>query len=166
MGRNRKPGRRHPCGQLVRDELENRAGLVTARRALDHMLKLAADPAMATAFGRMYIRQEISTAAYVAATKFAVLRAKADRALGIPARNPRALVFGAAHGLSHEHEDPEHTEAIVKAFDDAEAAIGLRSAALSAVEDIVVYDHELVGFSQKLAFKAGLEKLVNHWRLA
>src|SRR5213595_1858830 len=134
MGRPRKSGRRKPCGRLVQDELENRNGLVTARRALDHILTLAADPAMATAFGRMYLRQEISAADYVAATKFAVLRAKVDRALGFPARNPKALAFGASRGLSHEHEDPDHTEAIVKAFDDAEAAIGLRSAALSAIE--------------------------------
>jgi hypothetical protein len=165
MARPRKPGRRKPCGRLVQDELENRAGVVAVRRVLDHMLVLAADPAMATAFGRMYLRKEISAAAYVAATKFAVLRAKADRALGVPARNPKALAFGAAHGLSHDHEDPEHTQAIVQAFDDAEAAIGLRSAALRAVEDIVVYGNEVSGFAHKLALKSGLHSLVRHWRL-
>lgn len=165
MARPRKPGRRKPCGRLVQDELENRTAPVTIRRALDHMISHAIDPAMATAFGRMYVRHEITAADYVAASKFAVLRAKADRALGLPARNPRALAFGAAHGLSHENEDPEHTNACVKAFDDAEAAIGLRSAALSAVEDIVVYGCEVVGYAQKLAFKAGLHSLVRHWRL-
>lgn len=166
MGRNRKPGRRKPCGRLVQDTLENRGGVVAVRRLLDHLLVVADDPAIATVFGRMYINREISAAAYNAACKFAVLRAKADHALGIPARNPKALAFGEAGGLSLAHEDAEYTASIVAAFDAAEIAIGLGTLALSAVEDVVIYDQQLVGYAQKLALKAGLGKLVVHWQLS
>jgi hypothetical protein len=164
-GRKRKAGKRRPCGRLVQQELENRGGPVAARRALDHLLKAASDPAMGTVFGRMFLRHEISSSSFVAASRFASLRARADHALGLPARNPRALAFESTKGLSLNPENPEYTQEILKSFYEAEAVIGRGTVALAAIENVVIHDQELVGYERKLAFKWGLERLASYWRL-
>lgn len=165
VGRHRKNGRRKPCGRLVQDELESRSGPVHARRALDHLLKNAGDAAFGTTIGRLFVRHEISAAAFNAACKYAVLRARADRAMGLPARNPKALQYEAARGLSLIADDPEREIEAVAALDKADAVVGLHSKELSALLDVVVYDETPHDYAHKLAMKAALEKLVAHWRL-
>lgn len=167
LGRKRKEGSRYPSGDLVRDALEDRAGPAQVKRMRDYLLRSARDPALGTPMGRMFLDGFLDAAEYNAGIKFAFMRAKADRAMGIPARNPKALDYN--HGLGGRSlvvDDPDYETAIVDAFDAVEAAIGLHSRELLAVQHVAIYDDEPDGYEQKLAFKAGLVRAVAHWRLA
>lgn len=162
-GRKRKSGRRYASGDIVRELLENKSGPTQIKRMFDHLLRSARDPALGTPMGRMFLEGFITPAEYNAGIKFALLRAKADRAMGVPARNPRALDYN--HGLGGRSlviDDPEYEQALVAALDDVEIAIG---GALSAVYRVVVSDEMPAGYDEKLRCKEGLAKAAAHWRL-
>lgn len=158
-GRKRKQGERRN-GRIVRNE---RAQSIT-RRLLDSAFLRSHDAAFGTVFGRMLLEGFLQPEHFDAASRFGISRARADMALGVPPRNPRALQYEyASRGRSSLVDDEEREKRAIEHFDKAEAAIGLGSAELSAVEDVVIYDQLPANYSAKLACRDGLTRLVVHW---
>lgn len=166
MARPRKSNAiRKPCGRILQDELQDKAAPAALKRMLDHMLLAVTDSKFGTVLGRMAIQREITPPQFIAGQRFATLRAKADHALGVPARNPKALSFEIGGGLSLVADDPDRDLAIVRALEEAEIAIGVHSRELSALEDVCIYDIHPDTYEVKLAFKSGIARLANHWSL-
>jgi hypothetical protein len=165
-GRKRKSGKRYSSGDLIRAGLEDRRGPMLLKRIFDNMLKDARDPALGTPIGRMLREGFISFAEYNAGVKFAFLRARADRAMGVPARNPKALKY--EHGIGGRDltlDDPEAERAIVDALEALESAIGPHSMALIAMYQVVIEEQEPCGYLEKIAVRAGLNVAAGHWGL-
>ena len=164
VGRKRKNGEREANGRLSR-ALASRESVAGTMRDLAIIHRERLDPALGSPIGCMLREGKILTAEYDAGVKFAALRAAADRALGLPPRNPAALDYNAARGLSLTAErDPENDRAVIRAYDDAEAVLGTRSPELAALQAIVIYTAHPSGYEQFLALKKGLSMLSTFWR--
>lgn len=161
-----KARRRKSKVDAVMAVLTDCRGPAHAVRIRDLARRQAVDPALGTPVGRMYVLHEITSAMYDAAVKLASLRAAADRVLGLPPRNAAALDYGASKGMSLylDMADPENERAIVTAYDNAEAAI-VSPQDLAAVQYVVIYEREPVGYEHRLALYRGLKSLAKHWGL-
>lgn len=163
-GRKRKAGDRFPGGKL-KSALESRASVSEVRRLTAAMLTHSRDAAWGSVPGRMFLLGQISAAEYDAAKKFSNLRAMVDVALGLPARNPKALDYNRSIGGPPANDDKDWHAAAIRALDDAQAAVGWLTKELAMVERVAIEDCQPETYMDRLAFTGGLKKLVEHWRL-
>lgn len=96
MGRKRKSGLREPSGRLSRAERNDGPAPVVVARIRAGLLQQAADPALGTAYGVMYLRGEIAQDQYDAAGALAQARADYLRAIGARTLRSAALEPSAA----------------------------------------------------------------------
>lgn len=162
-GRSRKALKsRKPGGRLVQSLEDPRTGAL-ARRARDAALSGMADPLWATPIGQMFMREDITQTQFDAASKYARLRAAADRAIGLPTRIPPALDLSFKRGGHGDLVERESDDVIIQTCYDAESAIG--TASLPVVKRVVIYDQWPAGYQERQALFVGLDSLSRHWGL-
>ena len=91
-GRKRKPGKRYPCGKLMREETEREAMstvLEARKRHYGVSIQQARDERLGTALGRLAFRGLISDLQYQAGLAFAELYQQHNVTVGLPMPSPR-----------------------------------------------------------------------------
>jgi hypothetical protein len=93
-GRKRKPGARHNCGKLKREETEREAmatALAARQRHYGVTAKQARDERLGTSLGRLAFRHVISENQYQAGVVFGELYQHHHIVMGLPTPSPRSV---------------------------------------------------------------------------
>lgn len=160
MARPRKSGPRYPSGKLKPVDTPDLQRIRQAVRAA------ARDERLESVLGTLYFHERIDKRQCEAGLRFLSDRMAADAALGLPPRLPRGQDLNAVSGLVNELEDElsiRRKQRAIAAYDAAEAAIGLGSRQLVAVQWIVIYDRLPDDYLQFIDFRDGLNRLVVHY---
>jgi hypothetical protein len=159
-GRPRKTGARYPSGKL------KPADTPDLQRIRQAVLTAARDERLESVLGTMYFHERIDKRQAEAGLRFLSDRMAADAALGLPPRSARGQDLNAVSGLVNELEDElsiRRKQRAIAAYDAAEAAIGIGSRQLVAVQWIIIYDRLPDDYQQVLHFQDGLNRLVAHY---
>lgn len=162
-GRKRKSGQRKPGGRLVQS-LEDRRSASLATRAVNAALAGMIDAHWGSPIGRLFLQKEISSIQFDAASKYAHLRAAADRELGLPFRAVRAINYASVK-IKDTGSGHDANEGVITACEEAERAVGMNTNALRALQAVVVLEESPAGYEQKLALYLALDRLCIHWGL-
>ena len=162
-GRKRKPGTREPNGRLQRPAQSSPA--VYWQRERETLRVVSRHPEWESPAGVLCRAGEITTAQFAAALRFASERRAADAALGLPPRSPRAMDMNLTPGYPPDDtpEAQRRRRMAIAAFDAAQVALGVGSAAHGACLWICVYEQRHDCHGQLVALKDGLSKLVRHY---
>ena len=162
-GRKRKPGHREPNGRLQRPAQSSPA--VYWQRERQALRTLSLQQEWESPVGVLCRAGEITTSQFAAARRFCAQRREADEALGLPPRSPRAMDMNLTQGYPPD-DTPKalrRRRTAIAAFDAAQVALGLGSAAHGACLWICVYEQRHDCHGQLVALKEGLSKLVKHY---
>ena len=116
--RNRKPGKRYPCGKRIRHETEREAmatALDARRRHYGVTGERARDERLGTSLGRLAFRGEISEKQCQAGLAFADLYRRHHMAMGLPLPSPPSVasilinegIFGSSPSEARRHRSPQ-----------------------------------------------------------
>ena len=159
-GRPRKDGPRYHSGKL-------KPQLLPDLQRLRHAVwKVAKDENLDCVVGQMFFQGRIDVPQMKAARRFLAERVAADHALSLPPRMPRGQDLTAVQGLPANNEDEvtiRRRRRAIAIYDEAEAAIGLGSRELAAMQWIVIYDKLPDGHEQYLRFRYGLSRLAVYY---
>jgi len=129
-GRKRKPGKRYPCGKLMRDETEREAMstvLEARKRHYGVSIQQARDERLGTALGRLAFRGLISDLQYQAGLAFAELYQQHNVTVGLPMPSPRSVAGLLANegifGSSPSEPVLEVIEKVKRRYGEATAAL-------------------------------------------
>lgn len=130
-GRKRKPGARHACGKLKREETEREAmatALSARQRHYGVTVRQARDERLGSSLGRLFFMQMISERQYDAGTRFGNLYRAHHAIIGLPTPKPRSITAimiaaGFLGGNSSTEPEEETVEKIRKSFDVATDAL-------------------------------------------
>jgi hypothetical protein len=159
-GRPRKDGPRYHSGKLKPQPLPD---LQRLRHAI---WKLAKDENLESVVGQLFFQGRIDVPQTKAARRFLADRVAADHALGLPSRMARGQDLTAVQGRPIDNEDEvtiRRRRRAIAVYDEAEAAIGLGSLELAAVQWIVIYDKLPDGYEQFLRLRDGLSRLAVYY---
>lgn len=136
---------------------------VYVQRERDELRAASRKTYLDSPLGLMFRNEQVSAAQYAAGKRFAEDRAEADAALGLPPRNCQAQNVNRLGGVNNAEDSPEQARAksrTIAAYDKAEAAVGLSTPRLSALQWVVVYEQRPTTYEEVIALKEGLQRLV------
>lgn len=139
--------------------------ILYAQRIRDAVRKLSKDPFLESPLGLMMLHGEVTSEQYAAGKLFAEAREAADRVLGLPRRHPKGQDVSAAYGALNAPEDVERVRQSQDRYYSAERAVGLNSAPLRALQEIVVYEARPCGPDALDDLRIALTRLAQHWRI-
>lgn len=174
---------RFPSGKL-RPETAS-PGMI--RTMIDRAKQAASDPLLRTEVGRLRLKDEITSQQAAAAMRYAAIVGAYDRVKGMPRRTLASPSYQSGYGGSQgaDREDEEILAALAagadvtvlargndrlkatlraqKRYEAARLAlVGVGSAAMRAVEDVVIYD-EIIVAGRWSDLRAGLDALAKHF---
>ena len=154
---------REPNGRASRSK---QSTAIYLQRERDTLRAMSRKSDLESPLGLMFRNERITAQMFAAGLRFASDRAQADAALGLPPRHCQAQNVNRVGGVSHAEDTPERIRAKrrdVSGFDNAEAAVGLNSAALRALQWVAIYEQRPIAYQEVIDLIEGLGKLVKHY---
>jgi hypothetical protein len=146
---------------------------VEVRRLLDAAMSGMRDAEWATALGRLYVRQKITTPMYAAGKRWTERVARYHDAIDAPPPNPKALVLEGRMGGTPP--DPDSDEGRKRVAKDTQsvtdfmaahgALLGAGMLAEAMVRNTCERDIQPDGYEQLRALNRGLLWLADYWGL-
>lgn len=172
LGRNRKPGKRTPSGQLSREGRAAAEALSPAMLGLlkQEVIRSLQNPLWGTQLGIMNLGGELTTPEHEAGRRWTNLAVSYQRALG--AKGIRPVSFERV-GASCDY-DPDSDEGreiaemekrICEDFEEALRALYDAGRAAAYAVRLLCEENQVLSWQQKRDAKCGLLALVEHWEL-